>query len=113
MRTIFIGKIFVYDSIKKILILPEDTRIFVGHDYPPTGRNVSWVTTVKEQKEKNILINDRISKDEYSATRNKRDKGKSVPKLLFPSIQVNLRAGTFGVSEDNHTQYIKIPVNKI
>lgn len=103
----------MYDSIKKILILPEDTRIFVGHDYPPTGRNVSWVTTVKEQKEKNILINDRISKDEYIATRNKRDKGKSVPKLLFPSIQVNLRAGTFGVSEDNHTQYIKIPVNKI
>lgn len=103
----------LYDSIEKILNLPEDTRIFVGHDYPNDNRDVMYVTTVKEQKEKNILINKKILKDEYVTMRNKRDEGKAVPKLLLPSIQANLRAGTFGVSEDNNVKYIKIPVDKI
>lgn len=103
----------LYDSVKKILSLPDETRIFMCHDYPPEGRDVSWLATVKEQKEKNVLLHDGISKEEYVAVRNKRDEGKTVPKLLLPSIQANLRAGTFGEPEDNNVRYIKIPVDKI
>lgn len=103
----------LYDSAKKILSLQDSTRIFMCHDYPPEGRNLAWITTVKEQKEKNILIHDSISKEEYIALRNKRDEGKAVPKLLLPSIQANLRAGTFGLPEDNNVRYIKIPIDKI
>ncbi len=103
----------LYDSVKKILSLPDETRIFMCHDYPPDGRGVEWVTTIKEQKEKNILLHEGISKEEYVIVRNKRDEGKAVPKLLLPSIQANLRAGTFGKPEDNNVRYIKIPIDKI
>jgi glyoxylase-like metal-dependent hydrolase (beta-lactamase superfamily II) len=103
----------LYDSAKKILSLPDKTRIFMCHDYPPEGRDFAFFTTVKEQKEKNVLLHDGISKEEYVAVRNKRDEGKAVPKLLLPSIQANLRAGTFGAPEDNNIRYIKIPVDKI
>jgi glyoxylase-like metal-dependent hydrolase (beta-lactamase superfamily II) len=103
----------LYDSVKKILSLPDETRIFMCHDYPPEGRDTAYLTTVREQKAKNILLHDGISKEEYVAVRNKRDEGKAVPKLLLPSIQANLRAGTFGASEENNVRYIKIPVDKI
>ena len=103
----------MYDSIKKILSLPNETRIFMCHDYPLQGRDIAWVSTVKEQKERNILIHEGISKDEYIQTRNKRDRGKAVPKILLPSLQTNLRAGTFGNPEDNNIKYIKIPIDKI
>jgi glyoxylase-like metal-dependent hydrolase (beta-lactamase superfamily II) len=103
----------LYDSVRKILSLPDETRIFMCHDYPPEGRDVAWLATVKEQKEKNVLLHDGISKEEYVAARNKRDEGKAVPKLLLPSIQANLRAGTFGEPENNNVRYIKIPVDKI
>jgi glyoxylase-like metal-dependent hydrolase (beta-lactamase superfamily II) len=103
----------LYDSVKKILSLPDETRIFMCHDYPPEGRDVAWIATVKEQKEKNVLLHDGISKEDYVTVRNKRDEGKAVPKLLLPSIQANLRAGTFGEPEDNNVRYIKIPVDKI
>jgi glyoxylase-like metal-dependent hydrolase (beta-lactamase superfamily II) len=103
----------MYDSVRKILSLPEETRIFLCHDYPPEGRPVTWITTVKEQKEKNILVHEGISKEEYIQIRNKRDKGKGVPKLLLPSIQANLRAGDFGMAEENNVKYIKIPLNHI
>lgn len=103
----------LYDSVKKIFSLPAETRIFMCHDYPPNGRDVTWVATIKEQREKNILIHDGISKEEYVAVRNKRDEGKAVPKLLLPSVQANLRAGTFGDSEENGVRYVKIPVDKL
>jgi glyoxylase-like metal-dependent hydrolase (beta-lactamase superfamily II) len=103
----------MYDSIQKILSLPDETRIFTCHDYPTGGREAGSLSTVKEQKEKNILISAKVSKDEYVTTRNKRDEGKPVPKLLLPSIQVNLRAGTFGEAESNNVKYVKIPIDKI
>lgn len=109
----------LYDSIQKILSLPDETRIFVGHDDPPTDHNqkltrnpMSW-TTVKDQKDHNQLVKVGIGKDEYVSLRHQRDHGKAVPRLLLPSLQVNLRAGTFGVLDDHYTQYIKIPINKI
>lgn len=103
----------LYDSIQRILSLPENTRIYFCHDYPPADREVCYFSTVKEQKEKNILIKSSISKAEYITARNQRDQGKPVPHLLLPSIQVNLRAGTFGKSESNGVQYIKIPINTV
>lgn len=101
----------LYDSIHRILSLPDETRIFTCHDYPPQGRERASMSTVKEQKKQNILINSLISKDQYVATRNKRDIGKEVPKLLYPAIQVNLRGGGFGQPENNGVRYIKIPVS--
>lgn len=101
----------MYDSIQRILSLPDDTKIYLCHDYPPPNREVCYLSTVKEQKENNILINANISKTQYITMRNQRDEGKAVPKLLLPSIQVNLRAGTFGECENNGIHYIKIPVN--
>lgn len=103
----------LYDSIQKIFRLPDETRIFTCHDYPIGGRKPACESTVKEQKEKNSLLNARVSKEDYVVLRNKRDEGKPVPKLLIPSIQFNLRAGSFGRPESNGVHYIKIPVNKI
>lgn len=102
----------MFDSIQKILSLPDETRIFTCHDYPPQGRNANCLSTIKEQKDSNVLINSHTAKPDYIAARNKRDTGKAVPKLLLPAIQFNLRGGQFGKSENNGTQYIKIPVNK-
>lgn len=101
----------LYDSIQKIFNLADDTRVYLCHDYPPEGRSFSYQTNVKEQKLANILVNTSISKEEYVKMRNKRDHGKPVPKLLYPSIQANLRAGQFGIAEDNGVKYIKIPCN--
>lgn len=103
----------LYDSVKKVLNFPCNTRIFICHDYPPEGRGIAWESTVKEQKEKNILVNDAVTKDEYMAVRHKLDEGKPVPKLLLPSIQANLRGGAFGLPEKNDVRYIKIPVDTI
>lgn len=103
----------LYDSIKKIFSLADDTKIFMCHDYPPKERSIRSVCTVGEQKKDNILICDGISKSDYIKNRNKRDKDKEVPRLLLPSIQVNLRAGDFGIAEENNVKYIKIPINKI
>lgn len=100
-----------FDSIQELLSLPDSYQLYVGHDYPPSGvRSAECVTSVSEQKIKNIRAKNGISKDEYVAKRTKDDIGKPVPKLLFPSIQVNLRAGNFGNST-NEKQYIKIPVS--
>ncbi len=103
----------LYDSIQKILSLPNDTKIYVCHDYPKNGEKESCMSTVKEQKEKNIMINNNISKNTYTEKRSARDKTLSVPKLILPSIQVNMRAGKLPQTEDNDISYIKIPLNKL
>lgn len=103
----------MYDSVQKILALPESTRIFHCHDYPPTDRPIQWVSTVADHKKHNVMVRDGISKDEYIQMRHARDKGKAVPQMLLPSIQANLRAGTFGQVEKNGTKYIKIPVDRL
>ena len=102
-----------YDSIQKLLKLPDETRIFVGHDYPVEGQQQQHLCTVLEQKKSNILINEKISEENYILERNQRDIGKKVPKLLLPALQFNMRAGSFGEPENNSTFYIKIPINKI
>ncbi len=102
-----------YDSVQKILRLPENTRIYVGHDYPPVGkRGAQCMTTVAEQKAHNIRVGGGVSKKDYVEKRNRDDKGKDVPKLLLPSIQVNLRSGDFGTATQG-VQYVKLPVDKV
>lgn len=85
----------LYQSIQKIYALPESTKIYVGHDYQPEGRALMFKTTVGEQKSKNIHLNAGVSKDQYVQFRESRDKALSPPKLLEPSLRVNLRAGRF------------------
>jgi glyoxylase-like metal-dependent hydrolase (beta-lactamase superfamily II) len=102
-----------YDSSRKLLALPEDYRMYVGHDYPPNGsRAPQCMATISEQKRANVRVGDGVTKEQYVTKRNKDDQGKEVPKLLLPSIQVNLRGGTFGQATDG-VQYVKLPVDKI
>jgi len=103
----------LYNSIQKLLALPNETKLFLGHDYPQEGKEPQFLCTVLEQKKHNILINENVSEAQYVEARNKRDVGKAVPKLLLPSIQINIRAGKFGMAEENGIQYVKIPLNKI
>jgi glyoxylase-like metal-dependent hydrolase (beta-lactamase superfamily II) len=101
----------LYRSIRKILALPDPTRIFTGHDYPPAGSEPAWQSSVAEQKATNILIHEHVSEERYIEMRHARDRRLDVPRLILPAIQVNLRAGTLGSPEDNGRQYIKIPLN--
>ena len=103
----------LYRSIKKILSYPDDTLVFVCHDYPPTSRKVEWVTTVGEQKKNNIHVKTSIGEDEFVKVREARDKTLSMPKLIIPSIQVNMRAGNLPPAEDNGDVFIKVPINSM
>jgi glyoxylase-like metal-dependent hydrolase (beta-lactamase superfamily II) len=101
----------LYRSIRKILSLPDETKIFTCHDYPPEGHNPAWESTVGEQKKRNIMIREDVTEGQYIEARTKRDSTLPAPRLLLPSIQVNLRAGDLGKMEDNgRTQYLKIPL---
>lgn len=101
----------LYQSIHKILALPETYRIFVCHDYQPGGREVQWQTSVKEQREHNIHIANHVSEDAFVATREARDATLNMPKLIMPSIQVNMRAGHMPDAEDNGDTYLKVPLS--
>ena len=102
----------LYQSIQKIFSLPADTRLFMCHDYKAKGRDeFAWETSVAEQREKNVHIHDGVSKDEFVEFRRGRDAELGVPKLILPSIQINIRGGEFPTAEDNGTSYLKIPLN--
>ena len=103
----------LYRSIQKILSYPDEARIFVCHDYPPSSREVKWSTTVGEQKENNVHVKTSILEDEFVKIREARDKTLNMPKLIIPSIQVNMRAGNLPPPEDNGSVYIKVPINSI
>ena len=103
----------LYRSIQKILSYPDDTLIFVCHDYPPISRKVEWVTTVGEQKKKNIHVKTSIGEDEFVKVREARDKTLNMPKLIIPSIQVNMRAGNLPPAEDSGDVFIKVPINSM
>lgn len=104
----------LYESIQKILALPDDTRLFMCHDYKAPGRDVyAWETSVAEQRANNIHINDRVSRDEFVAMREGRDSQLGMPKLILPSLQVNLRAGQLPEPEDNNIRYLKLPLDAV
>ncbi|MEM6913465.1 MAG: MBL fold metallo-hydrolase [Pseudomonadota bacterium] len=102
----------LWHSIQKILSLPDNTRIFTAHDYKAPGRDqFAWESTVGEQKAKNKHVRDGTSEDEFVEMRETRDAQLSMPKLIIPSIQVNMRAGQMPEPEDNGQVYLKVPIN--
>jgi glyoxylase-like metal-dependent hydrolase (beta-lactamase superfamily II) len=101
----------LYRSIRRILSLPPETRLFMCHDYKSKTRDhYAWETTVAEERANNVHIHDGVSEDEYVAMRTARDKTLSTPHLLLPSIQVNIRAGHFPPAEANGVRYLKVPL---
>ena len=102
----------LYRSIRKLFDLPDETRLFMCHDYLPEGRDEHrWETTVGDQKRNNVHINEQVSEGEFVAMREKRDAALGMPRLILPSVQVNIRAGELPAPEDNGTVYLKLPVN--
>lgn len=103
----------LYRSINKVLSLPPDTRLYMCHDYQPGGRDMQYMTTVAEQRAANIHVRDGISEEEFVAMRQARDATLSMPTLILPSVQVNMRAGEMPPPETNGTRYLKIPINAL
>ena len=101
----------LYDSIQRIYAMPDDTRLFMCHDYLPEGRPLAWMTTVAEQKARNVQINARTKRDDYIAFRDKRDAELAAPVLILPSLQVNIRGGDLPQVDDNGISYLRIPLN--
>jgi glyoxylase-like metal-dependent hydrolase (beta-lactamase superfamily II) len=101
----------LYRSIRRILSLPPQTRLFICHDYKAPGRDsFAWETTVAEERERNVHVRDGVSEDEFVAMREARDAKLQAPALLMPSIQVNIRAGRLPEAESNGVRYLKIPL---
>ena len=103
----------LYDSIQRILALPDDTRLFMCHDYGPGGREISWETTVRDEKDENIHVGNGKTKAEFVAFRTTRDAQLAMPKLIVPSLQVNMKAGSLPREEDNGAAYFKVPINQL
>jgi glyoxylase-like metal-dependent hydrolase (beta-lactamase superfamily II) len=101
----------LYDSIQRLYGMTGDTRLFVCHDYMPGGPPLAFETTIREQKRHNVQINERTTRAEYVAFRQKRDASLDAPTLILPSIQVNIRAGELPEPEDNGISYLEIPLN--
>ncbi len=101
----------LFRSIQRTLALPDDTRLFMCHDYAPNGRDYLWETTVAQQKANNIHLKDGVGEDDYVAMRKARDEKLAVPALLLPAVQINMRGGYPPPPEDNGVSYIKIPLN--
>lgn len=103
----------LYDSIQRILALPEETRLFTGHDYKPDGREARWESTVAEQKRSNIHLTKYPTRDSYIAMREARDKGLPMPALILHALQVNLRGGRLPAPESNGHSYLRIPIGML
>jgi glyoxylase-like metal-dependent hydrolase (beta-lactamase superfamily II) len=102
----------MFESVQRILSLPDQTRIFVGHDYKAPGRDdYAWESTVGDQKARNVHIGAGKSREDFVALREARDKTLGMPKLIIPSLQINMRAGQMPEPEDNGVSYLKVPLN--
>ena len=101
----------LYRSIRKVLALPAETRLFMCHDYGPDGRDIRWETTVTEERAHNIHVRDGTSEDDFVAMRTARDATLSMPKLIIPSIQINMKAGELPAPDDSGTRFLKVPLN--
>lgn len=101
----------LYDSIQRLLSFPDDTLLYLCHDYPPNGRDYLSHVSVLSQKQNNIHVKQGISKDDFIKMRTTRDKNLPMPRLILPSVQVNINAGKLPEPENNGTRYLKIPLN--
>jgi len=103
----------LYASVRKLLRLPPQTRLFMCHDYPPNHRKVAFESTVSAQREKNIHVHDGVSEAEFMAMRSQRDATLEIPVLILPAVQINIRAGEMPPKESNGIAYLKIPLNAL
>jgi glyoxylase-like metal-dependent hydrolase (beta-lactamase superfamily II) len=103
----------LYQSIQKVLAQPPDTRLHLCHDYPPPSRDPIWETTVAQERAANIHVHDGVTEAEFVALRTARDKTLSMPVLILPAVQVNVRAGRLPPAEDNGVRYLKIPIDAL
>jgi glyoxylase-like metal-dependent hydrolase (beta-lactamase superfamily II) len=101
----------LYRSIRRILSLPDQTRLFMCHDYGPNGRDIRWETTVAEQRAHNIHARDGISEEEFVAAREARDRTLEMPRLIIPSLQVNMKAGQLPSPDSSGKRFLKVPLN--
>lgn len=103
----------LYQSIRKLLDLPGQTRLFMCHDYPPEGRGPAWECTVDQQRRLNIHVHDGVTEEQFVALRQARDATLAMPVLILPAVQVNIRAGELPPPEENGVRYLKIPLNAL
>jgi glyoxylase-like metal-dependent hydrolase (beta-lactamase superfamily II) len=103
----------LYDSIQRLYAMPDETRLFMCHDYQPGGRPVAFETTIGEQKRKNVQLDAHTAKADFVAFRDQRDAGLEAPALILPSLQVNIRAGELPEPEPNGVSYLKIPLDRL
>ncbi|WP_442683742.1 MBL fold metallo-hydrolase [Stenotrophomonas sp. JC08] len=103
----------LYRSTRRILALPEDTRLFMCHDYGPGGRDIRWETTVAEQRAQNIHVHDGAGEDDFVRMRSERDATLSMPRLILPSLQVNMRAGHLPPADDSGRRFLKLPIDAL
>ncbi|GCB02398.1 MBL fold metallo-hydrolase [Ralstonia sp. SET104] len=103
----------LYRSIRKVLDMPGETRLFMCHDYPPEGRGPAWETTVRDERNRNIHVHDGVTEAQFVAMRQARDATLAMPTLILPSVQVNIRAGELPPPEENGVRYLKIPLNAV
>lgn len=103
----------LYRSIQRVLALPDEMRLFMCHDYGPNGRDIRWETSVAEEKTHNIHISGGVAEDEFVQMREARDATLAMPKLIIPSLQVNMRGGKLPPADEKGETYFKVPVNKL
>jgi len=102
----------LYNSItERLYLLPEQTRVFVGHDYQPNGRPMEYESTIRDEKQQNVQLSAKTNREEFVSFREQRDANLAAPKLIYQSLQVNIEAGKLPVEEANGRQYLKIPIN--
>jgi glyoxylase-like metal-dependent hydrolase (beta-lactamase superfamily II) len=103
----------LYASVRRILSLPDETRLFMCHDYPPNARPIAFETTVAGQRAGNIHVHDGITEAQFVDMRTRRDATLEMPVLILPAVQINIRAGEMPPKEANGTAYVKIPLNAL
>ncbi|MDP1911389.1 MAG: MBL fold metallo-hydrolase [Hyphomicrobium sp.] len=103
----------LYRSIKRVLELPPETRLFMCHDYAPGGREIKWETSVAEERAHNIHVREGVSEDEFVKMREARDRTLELPKLIIPSIQVNIRGGNLPEPDVTGKRHLKVPINEL
>lgn len=103
----------LYDSIQKVLALPDEMRLFMCHDYGPDGRDIRWETTVAEEKADNIHVGGGRTKEEFVRLRTERDAQLDLPRLILPSLQVNMRAGALPPADEDGHYFLKVPINQL
>ena len=102
----------LYRSIRRLLSLPDETRLFLCHDYKAPGRDAfAWETTVGAERTKNVHVHEGVGEEDFVAMRKRRDATLNMPSLIIPSVQINMRAGQLPPAEDNGVTYLKVPVN--